>query len=86
MQRRSLAVVVGLVMQILHHQPGSYDPNGVCNNITNHSCDGCGSESRPNISVSVLKALLLGVLEEGEEKGMEDREGYYVGAISYISR
>jgi len=83
-QRRSLAVVVGLAdATFVHHQPGSYDPNGLWELVleTTPAMAG-GSDSRPNISVSVLKALLLGeTRERGEEKGVERRrEGYYVRA------
>lgn len=79
-----MLILIVLLMQILHHQASPHYPYRIGNNITNNS--GCYRriQSCLRLRVPLASVLVLGVLEEREEKRVKDGDGDHIGAIAWM--
>jgi len=76
--------MVILMMEILSHQPSPDNPDRVSKGATDTTRCYCRNEARLPFIVACLVDGVFGVLVDGEEEGVEQRDSDDVRFIAYI--
>ena len=84
MKRGLSLVLVGLMVEVLHHQPSSHHPNGVGEDIAADPSPDSGAEAGLGVRLPTAVPPTLDSFEDGEEERVEDGDGYHVGAVPRV--
>jgi len=69
---------------MLGHEPSAHNPDGVGHEVADCASGDRGTQTGSLLAVPSTRDLLLAVLVDREEEGVEERDGDYVGSVPCV--